>query len=370
MILFFANNRDSQTYFQKVADTLSENAVVYYEKPLASLEIQAFFTAPMDVINQAIHFKDTERKVLSGSGLNLMQSKLLELRARWYYAKDIALLKRSMPKAVVVWNGLMFRRSMFVAAARSLGIKTVFMENGLLPDTTVCDSMGINANNSVPRYAEFFRQLDVAQMDDKVDLVVREAKQPKKSSGKQLPERFIFVPFQVDTDSQIIIFSPWIKTMKQLFDAMLKAVNGSGELKLVFKEHPSSKIDYAFLHNELPDEIGIFANEYSTQELIEQSEAVVTINSTVGIESLLYGKKVIVLGQAFFNIPGLVLSANGEKSLTECIRLIPDFRLDEQLRKNFLGYLQHDYLIAGSWRSSTPEHCKSVANRIMDICDA
>ena len=37
----------------------------------------------------------------------------------------------------------------------------------------------------------------------------------------------------------------------------------------------------------------MFANEINTQEFIEQSAAVITINSTVGFEALLLGKKVV-----------------------------------------------------------------------------
>ena len=104
-----------------------------------------------------------------------------------------------------------------------------------------------------------------------------------------------------------------------------------------------------------------------TQELIERSLFVVTLNSTVGIESLLLGKPVLTLGNAFFNIEGLVAHAD---SLGELLRLAgayPNWGLDEELRCSFLHYLQHQYCVSGHWQEAATEHLQDVAQRIRRI---
>ena len=40
------------------------------------------------------------------------------------------------------------------------------------------------------------------------------------------------------------------------------------------------------------------------KEVLKKAELVITLNSTVGIEALLYGKPVLTLGDAFYNIKG------------------------------------------------------------------
>ncbi len=365
MILFFSNNRDSRNYFEKISACLTVVSEVYVDKMFILPGISAFLSPPVELIARSIKYKDIENRALNGKPLSAISRLILGVQARWFFAIDTSLINSKKPEMVVVWNGLMFRRSMFVAAAQALNIKICYMENGLLPKTTVCDLKGINANNSVPRTADFYLARPEKVFDDKVELVVREARKPKKTSGKKLPDKYLFIPFQVDTDSQIIIYSSWIKNMKQLFDEVLSVV-GQGEQKLAFKEHPSSKIDYAYLHDELDESIGIFANEYSTQELIEKADAVITINSTVGIEAILLGKKVIVLGEAFFNIPGLVLSARNISDLKKRIHELNTFNPDEKLRKNFIEYLKNDYLIGGSWKEATDEHCADVSMRLME----
>ena len=72
------------------------------------------------------------------------------------------------------------------------------------------------------------------------------------------------------------------------------------------KEHPSDhgRIDYSGAFRAFPDVV--FTKLMNTQELIEKSAAVVTVNSTVGIEAMLHLKPVITLGDAFYAVPGLV----------------------------------------------------------------
>lgn len=290
---------------------------------------------------------------------------------RWQYANDRWVLRCHKPSLVVVWNGLKGRSLTLAEAARSLGIPCAFMENGLLPGTTVCDGVGVNALNSMPRSPSFYRQLAPLPVPEPTQLVPRANSIVRRTSGrKNLPQRYIFIPFQVDSDTQIVLFSHWLADMRALFDAILELSGQFPQYQFAFKEHPSSKRDYRDLHDLLPPERGFFANEYATQELIEKAEAVITINSTVGIEALLFGKKVVVLGQAFYAIPDLTLAAGSLQELKTALSSLTHFNPDEQLRRNFLGYLKSSYLIEGDRRSADDAHCSRVREKLLVLAQS
>ena len=72
----------------------------------------------------------------------------------------------------------------------------------------------------------------------------------------------------------------------------------------------------------------------------------VTLNSTVGIEALLFGKPVITLADACYNIDGLVRNASNSEQLNNLI-VDKGWLPNERLRLQFLGYVWNEYLLHG-----------------------
>ena len=259
---------------------------------------------------------------------------------RYYTALDKHYTK------MLIWNGGKFRQLIALDVARLLSIQVYFFENGLLPNTIVFDTQGINYNNSVPRDKAFYEAYTTTIKLPK-DLVPRVGKNREVFKGEKetLPKKYIFVPFQVDADTQIISYSPWIKNMRALFDT-IESVSKEYTFHFVLKEHPSSGVEYPDLHKRAEESINIsFRNTYSTQELIENSMAVMTINSTVGIESLLFYKKVIVLGNAFYDIEDITYGVRNTVELRHTLERIESMTLDSELVEKLLSYLYVDYLI-------------------------
>ena len=99
---------------------------------------------------------------------------------------------------------------------------------------------------------------------------------------------------------------------------LLLNVDKYPDINFVIKEHPSYR--RSVIGKVTPHANIHFANGHPTPELIANADAVVTLNSTVGIEALVLEKKVITLGLAAYNIEGLVLHSIDpdmfEKSLT------------------------------------------------------
>ena len=248
---------------------------------------------------------------------------------------------------ILVWNGFMFRQAIALEIAKLYNIKPIYFETGFLPNRFVIDKKGVNFYNSVPRNIKFYKNYKNDKPLPK-ELIPRAPRNAKKFSNlkkEPLPKEFIFIPFQVDYDTQILLFSPWIKNMEELFFT-LKEISEKLNINIVFKEHPSSKKEYPHLHKIAKNSKYIqFANAYPTQELIQKAKAIITINSSVGIESLLFYKKVITLGEAFYNIENIVKHCKNKPELFDTLQKLDNYEIDKNLITNFLKYLYWDYLI-------------------------
>ena len=292
---------------------------------------------------------------------------ILRLQIPWLVSIVYKALSSYKPDYIILWNGKKFHQAIAHKVAESLKIKAVFFENGVLPHTTTMDFHGVNASNSVPREKAFYRQLHYEINRPLPDsLQARVSKKKRKSFHASLPKRYIFVPFQVAYDTQIIQHSPWIEDMFELFE-IIEWLAQKTDLVFVIKEHPSDRVsEYKKLYEKANEHI-IFSSR-NTQELIENASAIMTINSSVAIESLLFQKRVIVLGEAFFAIEGIVKVASSKEQIKAILTTLEHWEIDTVLVENFLKYLYYDYLIADSWREPTQKHYDMVQKRLETGC--
>jgi capsular polysaccharide export protein len=209
---------------------------------------------------------------------------------------------------------------------------------------------------------EYYKNLNLTFSPPK-RLEKREFVGKQKIIEVNLPKEYIFVPFQVGYDSQIIYFSD-IKDMRELF-FLIKDIAEKLKINFVFKEHPSDKTnDYSDLHKIAQNSKYItFANKIDTEELIKKSSSVITINSSVGIESLIFHKKVYILGESFYRIEGITIPCNKNNLLD---KLTSDIEIDFNLVDKFLAYLQNVYLVKDSWRNADKEHFKNIEKKVLE----
>ncbi len=280
-------------------------------------------------------------------------------------AKYCGVIQQSEADVVGVWNGQKLPSKGVSIAAKLVGKEVVYFENGLMPDSTTCDWQGVNCHNSLPRTADFYRQFD-SQKNLPRTLVPRAPAKQKAAGikGEALPQHYIFVPFQVETDSQIISNSPWIKSMEQLWTHLKCAIEQCEDTSLhfVIKEHPSEVKRFDHLHQRHPRIK--FANSCNTQDLIIGAQAVLTINSTVGLESLLLEKTVLVLGDACYAVPGVSLAVNNEDALCKAINEVDSLPLEDELRKQFLSFIYEYYIIPQAWVQAEERHFDALTKRL------
>jgi len=111
------------------------------------------------------------------------------------------------------------------------------------------------------------------------------------------------------------------------------------------KEHPSFALS---IRNKVrPHPRILFANSNETRELIESAAGVLTINSTVGLEALTLGRKVVALGDAPYNVEGLVQMAASVPEVIDRLSALDIFTPDEVLRDTFIGYVFNEFLLHG-----------------------
>lgn len=359
--------------------------------------------------------KYTEIEILDILSCELPRIKLLNFKTtksklirviRNYLAFLDELFAEKKFSLFIMWNtSAMFDRASHLFA-RKKKIRTIVFENGYFrPFTLSVEKLGVNYENSVPRDPLFYADIRIDKGRFEKHLLSPEhavcAPSQKTDSNKLveyyfkiahelffkeaenqvyayrvgfkaplvallnrfrksvLPKfdfkrKYIFVPFQVEIDSQIIFFSKNLKRMHELVALVIKSVEQynskyNDDLYVVFKTHP---LDY-HLNKKIFRNLktGMVVDSGDTNEYIEKSEAVITINSTVGIEALIRHKPVITLGDAFYNIEGLVTHCGALNSLCDCINDVLTKPVDFQLIDKFLYYFRFENQYELNWRN-------------------
>lgn len=331
---------------------------------------------------------------------------------------------------VFLYNGSTIIEKITELVSKDLGLRTIYIEEGFFrPFTVSVDPKGVNAKASVPRDADFYCHLEIdndlyneylliprtvsisdrnfeslftkiarkitygtwnkimeltgeqIKTDYMVTLgyILHKLKQPilkqlRRPRNIELPNKYIFVPLQVHSDSQVLLHSPKISGMEEFIKLMIDSVTEfnnryNENYSLVIKQHPQDYIQYSRFGRKYVDTSEyIILKDYNTQELICNAELIITINSTVAIEALTYGKKVISLGDAFYNIPGIVHHCDNHNKLPEMIKkVIEDIEFNEELIKRFLYYLRFEYNVEGFLNTRDIKTIHNIVNRIEDL---
>ncbi|MFH1010840.1 MAG: DUF6716 putative glycosyltransferase [bacterium] len=317
-------------------------------------------------------------------------------------------LERTKPDAVVVYNGLTGAGSLAVELARRRGLKTWFFENGFFPWTLQCDPRGVNFRNSLKpisgaafdevevdrkRLRAFVDDLRAARVPDfayrtgvsqdmrgglklalwklwrgqylewlpdwrrhlhlRHSLYAPHGHRVQVSLEAPIAEPYLFVPLQVNHDTQIRTYSPNLADMEAFVEVVYEAWRAlrRPELKLVVKEHPAEnpRISYVAMRERHPEIHWVEAGP--TQEWLASAQVVVTVNSTAGVEALAFGRPVITLGKAFYNKEGIVLHCERTGDLREQIAKALENPPPASRIEKFVYFLRFQYLIEGSWRA-------------------
>jgi capsular polysaccharide export protein len=259
--------------------------------------------------------------------------------------------ERSPGAVGLCWNGFDRERYLFAESARRAGRDCLFAELAPLPGFLTLDPRGVNFAGSVPQSPDFYHawaSRNPGRHDWKAVVGRLVARAPRKSpvasEARAVDGPFVFAPLQVPGDSQIRYFGDWLDSVEAMLRALLAASESLPQgWTLVIKEHPSSKVRLGHLIDPVLFPRCVLDNASDTFDLVRRSSAVVTINSSVGLQSFCLDKPVVVLGQAFFGFEPLVRRCRGLDELRRVLGSPESIGFDAELRDKFMSYLVGAY---------------------------
>lgn len=259
------------------------------------------------------------------------------------------LTSHKLPSAVAVFNGMDAGSRAMLSFAHHLGIPTLVLELGNIDSKLLADPAGFNAASILAKNPELLDSWQVSEEEFSAwlarfktqRLVVNRLPQAKISRslnpyyaldrlaarilgipqplvvpvGKKIASKiqvhripsipelrpaspYVFLPLQVTADMNLLAMSDLGNLA-----AVEIAARRARELvcDLVVKMHPA-ETDRAVVQEieRVCAERGHLLTSLNTTELILGATEIVTINSTAGLEALLYGKKVTTLGRCMY----------------------------------------------------------------------
>lgn len=179
-------------------------------------------------------------------------------------------------------------------------------------------------------------------------------------------EKFFFFPLHFPRESQLTIRAPHCLKQEAIVDAVARSLPFG--YKLYVKEHPNhiGEVSPRAIRqiSKMKDVVLLHPQTHS-HKLIQRCSGVVVINSTVGFESILYQKPVVVLGKPFYSGLGLTIDVADYFYLPQALR--------EALR---LREIPYDKVVAfisamlkasykGCYGDSGEQNIKAVADSIL-----
>ncbi len=281
----------------------------------------------------------------------------LELIARWgsYIRGQAAeLLDMLRPSAMLVQSGVRLVEGALADLARERNIPLLFVEKGAFPNTLLVDELGVgplSLYGDLARWQKARRELDTE--DRQLLETFRSGFRESRASAWEQPEgdgdlrarlglsrdqRILFVPGQVRHDANTVLYSPCYPDNESFLRHLLAASEGL-DLFVVAKPHPKERRDESHLAGLLQGR-GAWMPELNVHDALEAADLVACLNSTVGLEALLYGKPVISGARAFWAGKGFtfdLLEDGGNPALRAFLSETPS--PDPDLLDPFLHHL-------------------------------
>lgn len=177
---------------------------------------------------------------------------------------------------------------------------------------------------------------------------------------------YILLLLQVPFDAQMIMHSPNYEKVSEMIDSV--GANLPYGYNLIIREHPLYKGKYEkevydFIEN---NDSCTLDNLNSLNGLISLSAVVIVINSTSGLDALLMGKTVVVLGEAYYSNSLVVYEAGKKSSLNKVLNEAVNQAKEKAVINRYLKWLVGDVLIPGHYQDVNLHNAKHVFKKIFN----
>jgi capsule polysaccharide export protein KpsC/LpsZ len=272
------------------------------------------------------------------------------------------LLLKYQPSLLCVWSHSTFQNRGATAIARRLQIPVFYLEGAFFcsPRTWghmhIMDPIGVYFQGESYLHVgwEEVRDRDLTEMEKQRVVAflhrwtgARRSKYEQTAGPVTWPrdKKLLFVPLQTPHDGTMW----WPRTVVNSPAALVRAIveNAGSEWYPVFKKHPRDRTPIDRYRCDIDRDYAIVEHG-NVHDLIDASDGVALINSTVGIEALARGRRVVTLGDAFYGGEGWTEDVQSVDEIPEALNRLAaqPTVVGEPLEKlhRFLAWLLWCYL--------------------------
>jgi len=291
----------------------------------------------LDTLYSSLNNKKTIPQVFYSPEPNHCYLQELSKHINIKFENNIAKIK-DISYPVILWNPygylvapkLHWKKDIYEYRRRQ-GKATYILERGALPSSIFLDRWGFLANSQsyqsekwdkplsekekklVIKYIKNFISSDTTLEPQNNNRISRA--EFYKSLDLASNHKIVFVPMQVCKDTVIQLFGGWIGKMENLEPLLRQIAIENPKITFLVKNHPVER-NYKVSASK---NIKIVDN-YHYKDCIAYSDAILTINSSVGLQALMWSKTVITLGKCFYNFPLLTKKANSKEEIVKYIK--------------------------------------------------
>lgn len=231
-------------------------------------------------------------------------------------------------------------------------ITFIVYDRGALPRSWFFDTNGFNAESQ--SYSEELWNKDLSEeqnyLAEKYISNLCTSEETLEENGERLgayafrkkyaclDKKVLFVPLQRPNDTVIRYFSGGVSGVDDFISRVKNlAASLPADWVICIKQHPleSYKLD-------VPGCI-VVDDKTHVHDLIEAADAVLLINSGVGLISLCFGKPVFCMGRSFYTADGLATKISSEDNLLQLILEYNKYLPSEENVRKFIHYLVTDF---------------------------
>lgn len=329
------------------------------------------------------------------------------LKNRWYLYIDNTWKFEKKYKniwKILFWESYSKNSTYLIDFSKKNNIETIFFENWYFPNTFQIDKLWQNKASSIYNLSyneiitfkrnivnkEFKIKINTFRITIKEKLKIllnfkntieslynylkfknlekKRIKILKEKEEDSLPNRkYIFIPFQVHDDSQILLYSNIIKKMDNILDYFYNDIKKIlPEYKIILKEHPMDlwRINYSNLREKYKDII--WFKWWNIEQIINKSEYLIVVNSSVWLQSLEKWKKVLLLWNAIYENNPFIEKINNISDFKEKLIKLKNKSYNKKDINKYINKFKNDIFFSWSYKNFNKNDLNKILNFIIN----
>jgi hypothetical protein len=269
------------------------------------------------------------------------------------------------------WNWYLQPNLKIFSHRKKAGLPFFCMERGALPGSLFFDPNGFNFSSSsysrsnwdkslsgkealiISKYTEAFKR-DNKSLESQSSSISSENPFLSFVSNFLKFDRVAFVPLQLHDDSVIGYFSGWSKDLGSFIKNITTLAGNNKNILFLYKNHPLSKCASGSSENL------ICVDNFHFKDCINYSDLVITINSGIGLQSMIYGKPVLICGDAFYEFNDINIKTQNLNDLQAS--LSTDLTPNRESIFRFLYWLNFKFYSNVKWHSIPNVNASKLLN--------